>query len=136
MSVLLTTPPGMWTPVPYHHVSIGTGSRTVQIAGQVARDTDGNAVATGDLAGQVAQVLRNTKIGLEGVGAAFADVTRMRFFVADWQPEKMGDFMAGIESVAAEIGLPSPLPPTSLIGVQSLYEPDVMVELETEAVLD
>ncbi|MGO4587665.1 hypothetical protein [Paenarthrobacter sp. 2TAF44] len=44
--------------------------------------------------------------------------------------------MEGIESVAAEIGLPTPMPPTSLIGVESLFEPDVLVEVEATALLD
>jgi hypothetical protein len=44
--------------------------------------------------------------------------------------------MAGIERVVEELGLPQPLPPVSVIGVNSLFEPDVLVELEAYAVLD
>ncbi|MBT2499212.1 RidA family protein [Agromyces sp. ISL-38] len=107
------------------------------------RRTDGrrkegqaNRIATGDLTGQVAQVLRNTALGLAGAGATFADVVRLRFFLTQSAPEKIGDFMAGIELVADELGLPQPLPPVSVIGVDFLFEPDVLVELEAYAVLD
>ncbi|WAE74057.1 Rid family hydrolase [Streptomonospora nanhaiensis] len=136
MTVQLFSPEGMMQPVPYNHVSVATGSRHVHVAGQIARDADANPVATGDLAGQVAQALRNTARGLDGAGATFGDVVRLRFFVTKWQPEMMDDFMAGVESVAGELGLPQPFPPVSLIGVDYLFEPDVLVEVEAYAVLD
>ncbi len=81
MTVQLRSPEGMLAPVPYHHVSIGTGSPRVYLAGQIARDQQGNPVATGDLAGQVVQALRNTARGLAGAGATFSDVVHLRFFV-------------------------------------------------------
>ncbi|MBE1878821.1 RidA family protein [Myceligenerans pegani] len=136
MAVQLSTPDGMFQPVPYHHVSVATGTRHVHVAGQIARDGQGSPLAPGDLAGQLAAALRNTARGLAGAGATFADVVRLRFFVTDWQPEKYADFVAGIEQVAEEIGLPDPLPPLSAIGVDFLFEPDVLVEVEAYAVLD
>jgi len=136
MAVQLLTPEGMFQPVPYHHVSIATGSRQVHVAGQIARDADGNRIATDDLAGQVAQALRNTARGLAGAGATFSDVVRLRFFVTHWSPEKMDDFMAGFNGVVDELGIPQPMPPVSLIGVDYLFEPDVLVEVEAFAVLD
>ncbi|GJF24688.1 RidA family protein [Streptomyces sp. HO565] len=136
MAVQHFTPHGMLQPVPYHHVAVGTGTKHVHVSGQVARRGDGTPVAPGDLAGQVAQALRNTAVGLAGAGATFADVLRLTFYVTRWAPEKIGDFMAGVESVAEEIGLPTPLPPASLIGVEYLFEPDVLVEVEATAILD
>ncbi|MEE2039345.1 Rid family hydrolase [Nocardiopsis sp. CT-R113] len=136
MSVQLFSPEGMMQPVPYNHVSISTGARHVHVAGQIARDAEANPVATGDLTGQVEQALRNTARGLAGAGATFADVVRLRFFVTHWSPEKMDAFMAGVGNVAAELGIPQPFPPVSLIGVDYLFEPDVLVEVEAYAVLD
>ncbi|MFF4084845.1 RidA family protein [Streptomyces sp. NPDC001777] len=130
------TPHGMLQPVPYHHVAVGTGARHVPVSGQIARRPDGTAVAPGDLAGQVAQALRNIAIGLAGVDATFSDVLRLTFYVTRWAPEKTGDLMAGVEAVAGEIGLPTPLPPASLIGDDHLFEPDVLVEVEATALLD
>ncbi|MFE7185888.1 RidA family protein [Streptomyces erythrochromogenes] len=136
MTVRHFTPEGMLQPVPYHHVAVGTGTKHVHVSGQIARQADGTPVAPDDLAGQVAQALRNTAIGLEGAGASFADVLRLTFYVTRWSPEKIGDFMAGVEGVAEEIGLRLPLPPASLIGVAYLFEPDVLVEVEATALLD
>ncbi|MEU9320547.1 RidA family protein [Streptomyces sp. NPDC048295] len=135
MTVQHFTPEGMLQPVPYHHVAMGTGTKHVHVSGQVARRADGTPVAPGDLAGQVAQVLRNTFVGLTGAGASFADVLRLTFYVTRWSPEKIGDFMAGVEAVADEIGLRLPMPPASLIGVEYLFEPDVLVEVEATALL-
>ncbi|MFC8046267.1 RidA family protein [Nocardia sp. NPDC057353] len=122
-------------PTPYHHVAVGTGSRHVHVSGQIARSADGTPVAPGDLAGQVAQALRNTAIGLTGAGATFEDVLRLTFYVTHWAPEKIADFRAGVERVAADVGLPLPLPPASLIGVDYLFEPDVLVEVEATAIV-
>ena len=136
MAVELLTPEGMFQPVPYHHVSVATGSRHVHVAGQIARDGEGRPVAPGDLRGQLRQALRNAARGLAGAGATFSDVVRLRFYVAGWKPEMYPDFLAGIEDVTEELGLPTPLPPLSAIGVDILFEPDVLVEVETYAVLD
>lgn len=136
MSVQTLSPDDMFQPVPYHHVAIGTGARQVHVAGQISRDGQGNAIATDNLTGQVAQVMRNTARGLAGADATFADVVRLRFFLTRSAPGNMGDFMAGIALVADELELPQPLPPVSVIGVDFLFEPDVLVELEAYAVLD
>ncbi|MFE4593587.1 Rid family hydrolase [Streptomyces laurentii] len=100
------------------------------------RGWDLPACRRGDLAGQVAQALRNAAVGLAGAGASFADVLRLTFYVTQWSPEKIGDFMAGVEAVAEEIGLGIPMPPASLIGVDCLFEPDVLVEVEATAMVD
>ncbi len=136
MPVTLLNPDGL--PIPpgdaYRQVAIATGTRHVHIAGQIARDADGQPVAPGDLAGQVAQALRNVAIALAAADAAFSDVVRLTFYVVDWKPEKMADFMAGIGGVAEELQIvPAP---ASLIGVVSLFELDVLVEIEATAVTD
>jgi enamine deaminase RidA (YjgF/YER057c/UK114 family) len=136
MPVHLFSPDSLMQPVPYHHVAVATGSRQVHVSGQIARTADGAPVAPDDLAGQVAQALRNTHAGLESAGAGFGDVVRLTFYVTRWSPDKIEAFMAGVQDVADELGLPTPLPPASLIGVDYLFEPDVLVEVEATAVLD
>ncbi|MGP6170274.1 RidA family protein [Microbacterium sp. A196] len=136
MTVELLTPEGMFQPVPYHHVSVASGQRLISVAGQIARDEHANRLFPGDLSGQLAHALRNTARGLAGAGASFADVVRLRFFVARWEPSRYDDFIAGLESVIEELGIPQPLPPLSVIGVDYLFEPDVLVEVEADAVTD
>ncbi|WP_221184075.1 RidA family protein [Kineococcus radiotolerans] len=134
VTVQLSSPESLMQPVPYAHVAIGTGTRHVHVAGQISRDAQGRALAPGDLAGQVAHALRNTGAGLRSAGAGFGDVVRLTFYVTDWSPEKIEAFMAGVQEVAEELGLPQPMPPSSLIGVDHLFEPDVLVEVEATAV--
>ncbi|MBT2483523.1 MULTISPECIES: RidA family protein [unclassified Microbacterium] len=136
MTVHLSSPAALMQGVPYHHVAVATGTRHVHVSGQISRLADGAHVASDDLAGQVAQALRNTHAGLASADASFDDVVRLTFYVTGWSPEKIGDFMAGVDSVAAEVGLPLPMPPASLIGVDYLFEPDVLVEVEATAVTD
>ncbi|WP_435186925.1 RidA family protein [Streptomyces sp. bgisy126] len=136
MSVRRFTPEGLLHPTPYHHVAVGTGSRHVHVSGQISGLADGVPVPEGNLSGQVAQALRNTARGLAGAGATFDDVLRLTFYVTRWEPGKMEAFMAGVEGVADEIGLPLPLPPSSLIGVDGLFAPGVLVEVEATALVD
>lgn len=136
MSVQTLTPTGMFQPVPYHHVSVASGKHLISIAGQINRDEHGDAVAPGDLAGQFAHALRHTARGLAGAGATFQDVVRLRVYIAQQSPTLYDDFMDGLDSVTEELGIPRPLPPLSVIGVSFLFEPDVLVEVEADAVLD
>ena len=132
MTTRLTSPPGMLQQAPYHHVAVATGTTHVHVAGQVGQRGN-DPVAADDLAAQVAQALRNTSIGLAGAGASFSDVVRLTFYVTRWTPDKIETFMAGVQAVAEDIGLPMPMPPASLIGVEVLFEPDVLVEVEATA---
>jgi enamine deaminase RidA (YjgF/YER057c/UK114 family) len=136
MAVTLLNPEGLPKPPAdvYRHVAIATGTRHVHIAGQIARDADGNRVATGDLAGQVEQAYRNIATALASAGATFSDVVRLTFYVVDWTPEKFPALLEGIARVTEELHV-APAP-ASLIEVVSLYEPDVLVEIEATAVLD
>lgn len=136
MSVHLSSPSNLMQGAPYHHVAVASGSRHIHVSGQISRLADGTPVAPGDLAGQVVQSLRNARDGLASADATFADAVRLTFYVTGWSPEMIGDFMAGVDAVSAEIGLPSPMPPASLIGVDYLFEPDVLVEVEVTAVAD
>lgn len=136
MAVQLLTPEGMFQPVPYHHVAIATGTRHVHVAGQINRDEHARHLAPDDLAAQTAIALRNTARGLTGAGATFSDVVRLRFFAVEWHPDKAGAFFEGLHSVIDELEIPQPLPPLSFIGVDYLFEPDVLIEVEAYAVID
>ncbi|MBP1324832.1 enamine deaminase RidA (YjgF/YER057c/UK114 family) [Leucobacter exalbidus] len=134
MLVQYLDPDGMIENTPYHHVAVGTGTRFVHVAGQVAHMPAGEPVPT-DLASQVSQALRNVHRGLVAAGAQFSDVVRLTVYVTEWETSQMGEFMAGVEAVAPEIGLQLPMPPASLIAVVQLFEPGVLVEIEATALL-
>ncbi len=135
MSVELIDPAGLLAPQMYRHVAVASGSRTVYLSGQVARDAEGRPVGAGDLAAQVEQAYRNVATALAAVGGTFDDVAKLTVYVVDWSPEKLADLGAGV-SRAADAIRGDPVRPTTLLGVAALGEPDVLVEVEAVAVLD
>ena len=120
----------------YHQVSVSTGSRMVFVAGQVARDADGNRIGEGDLAAQVEQAHLNVATALAAAGGSFGDTVKLTLYIIDWSVDKMPLIMEGLGRAAAKLGTgPGPMPPSSLIAVAALAEPDLLVEIEAIAVL-
>ncbi|MFD3704005.1 RidA family protein [Nocardia sp. NPDC058658] len=135
MTVELMNPDGLPKPDVYRQLSIATGSRLVFLAGQVARDADGNRVGTDDFAAQVEQAYLNVATALAAVGGSFDDVAKLTIYVVDWGPEKFPLLGEGVARAAAKLGV-DPVKPITLIGVAALGEPDLLVEVEATAVLD
>jgi enamine deaminase RidA (YjgF/YER057c/UK114 family) len=135
MTVELINPPGLVAPEAYAQVAVATGTRTAYLSGQVARDADGNAVGTGDLAAQVEQIYLNLATALAGVGGSFDDIARLTCYAVDWQPEKMPQLIEGATRAAGRLGI-NPLRAITLIGVSALAEPDLLIEIEAVAVLE
>lgn len=135
MAVELVNPDGLPKPEVYRQLSIATGSRLVFLAGQVARDANGNRVGEGDLAAQVEQAYLNIATALAEIGGSFADVAKLTVYVVDWTPDKMPLLGEGVSRAAAKLGV-DPVKPITLLGIAALAEPDLMVEIEATAVLD
>jgi enamine deaminase RidA (YjgF/YER057c/UK114 family) len=134
MPVELLNPAGIPAPEFYRQVAVATGSRTVYLAGQVARTADGAPVGPGDFAAQVEQAYVNVAVALEAVGGTFADVAKLTVYVVDWTPERLPELGAGVARAAARLGV-DPIKPVTLISVAGLGEPDLLVEVDAIAVL-
>ncbi|MFI0485685.1 RidA family protein [Actinomadura sp. 9N215] len=135
MAVTLMNPDGLPKPEVYRQLSIAAGSRTVYLAGQVARDAEGRKVGEGDFAAQVEQALLNVGTALAAAGGTFDDVAKLTVYVVDWTPDKMALLGEGVARAAAKMEI-DPVKPTTLLGIAALAEPDLMVEIEAIAVLD
>lgn len=135
MTVTLLNPDGLPKPDGYRQLSIATGTRTVYLSGQVARDAEGRPVGPGDLAAQAEQCYLNIGTALAAVGGSFADVAKLTVHVVDWTPDKMGPLVEGATRAAEKLGF-DPVKPITLLGVAALGEPDLLVEVEAVAVLD
>ena len=130
----MLNPDGLPKPDVYRQMSVATGTRTVFLSGQVARNADGEPVGPGDLAAQTEQAYLNVATALAAVGATFDDVAKLNVYVVDLAPEKLDDFGAGVMRAAERLGI-DPIKPITLLGVSALAEPDLMVEVEATAVL-
>jgi enamine deaminase RidA (YjgF/YER057c/UK114 family) len=135
MTITLVNPNGLPKPDVYRQLSIATGSKLVFLAGQVARDADGNKVGEGDFAAQVEQAYLNIGTALSEVGGSFDDVAKLTIYVVDWTPDKFPLLGEGVARAAAKLGV-DPVKPITLISVAGLGEPDLLVEVEATAVLD
>ncbi len=115
----------------FSHAAVSDGGRLLHLAGQVAWDKDGNLVGAGDLAAQARQCLANLAEVLASQGATPADLVRIRTYVVDHTPDKLGPVSA---ELMAFYGDATPAPNT-WIGIPALALPDFLIEIEGTALL-
>jgi len=101
----------------------------VYLAGRTSRTLDGDVAAKGDMRGQIREVCKAIQIALESVGATFADVTRTITYTTD-----MKAYFAAIDERFKFFK--APLPTSTLIGVACLAMPEMLVEIEVEAIIE
>lgn len=121
-------PAGISTPNGYSHVVSVRGGRTIYIAGQLARNAQGETVGKGDFAAQTRQVFTNLDIALKAAGATFNDVVKMNTYVRD----------AGQVQVVRDIRaqyFKKDVPATTLVEVSRLAAPEFLIEIEAIAVV-
>lgn len=129
MEKKLVNPPGVFKPWGYHHAVTVTGpTKMVFISGQVARGQDGQLIK-GDLAAQARQANQNLMAVLAGVGATPADVVKLTTFVVHLRPENRKTVL----DIRDEFFGRDSLPASTLLGVESLAEAGMLVEIEAIA---
>ncbi|HMO31448.1 MAG TPA: RidA family protein [Lacibacter sp.] len=124
-------PNGVNKPKTYSQVVKVRGGEWVITSGIVADDAQGAIVGKGDLRQQTRQCFENLKIVLAAAGASFSDVVKMNYYVVNYRPEQV----TLIREVRSGY-LPTENPPAStLVGIHSLFHPDVLIEIEAVAVV-
>jgi enamine deaminase RidA (YjgF/YER057c/UK114 family) len=132
MPIDLIDPPELHKAATHAQVAVATGRRMIFLAGQVGQDANGNLAA--DLAGQTEQAVVNVAAALSAAGATFADVAKITIYAARWKPESMGAFVEGWQRAAARLSLGNHRPPTTFIGVEVLFTPNILIEFDVTAV--
>lgn len=134
MTVDLRHPDGLLQQADYAPVAVTTGSRLILLAGQAAV-TPAGAVTSTDLSGQVHAALQNVAVGVTGAGGSVGDIARLTIYVVGWTPDMADELLEGTRRAQASDGFSSPLPPITVIGVQALWTPELLVEIEAVAAL-
>ena len=109
-------------------VEVHGGGRWLVCSGQCSVDADGNPVHPGDMAVQLRQAFDNLESVLKAAGMTLGDVVRLNYYTTD-----VAGYLKVSGEVAKRFDAGRPPPAGTLLGVATLFHPDILVEIEATA---
>jgi enamine deaminase RidA (YjgF/YER057c/UK114 family) len=107
------------------------GGRTVFCAGQASVDEDGRPLHTGDIRAQLERTFDNLETVLKAADARLRDLVRLNYYTTDAEA-----LLGAWDVIATRLAAADCRPASTLVGVQTLAFPELVVEIEATAVVD
>jgi enamine deaminase RidA (YjgF/YER057c/UK114 family) len=130
MTLNQINPADLPVPSTYSQVVVARGSRMVFIAGQEPEDVHGDLVGAGDLAAQAHQVFANLGRALSAGGARPDQVVKITIFVVGHRRE----YLPVIEEARVAL-FGDHKPVDTLVGIETLSNPEYLIEVDAIAVM-
>lgn len=125
-TVTRRNPATMWDSTANGHsqISIAEAGRMAYLSGQIATSSDGAPLPAG-VREQAERITGSLRAALDELRATVRDIVMLRLYVVDGTTERFLEAYTAVQEL-----LDGEMPSVTVLGVQSLFTPELQVEIE------